>query len=237
MANTSSTDTQTSSISIKNVSKSYRGKRGQISVIEDLSLELDSGRIHAILGPSGCGKSTLLMLTGALLQPDSGAITLDGVNLMELNRSKRAVEQSSLVGFVFQKFHLIPYLSVEENIKLSCLARSVGDADDRCAKLIEKLGLNHRYGHLPSELSSGEQQRVALGRALMNDPKVLIADEPTGNLDRHNADHLMTLLREFSNDGGTVLMATHDHQVADMADQQLPFAKGKFSTTMEKDGE
>jgi ABC-type lipoprotein export system ATPase subunit len=215
-------------IEIQDISKNYRGKRGPISVIKNLSLSLEEGYIHAITGPSGCGKSTLLMLSGALLEPDHGNIHIDGVDLLSLPASKRAVQQSHLVGYVFQKFHLIPYLSVEENIQLSCLARPLEHADERCAELIEQLGLGHRYGHLPSELSSGEQQRVALGRALMNKPKVLIADEPTGNLDRQNAAHLMTCLRQFSDEGGTVFMATHDQQLAQMADRQLPFSNGAF---------
>ena len=219
-------------ILIEKISKSYVGKHGKVSVLENLSLQLSSGQSYAIVGPSGCGKSTLLMLAGGLLEQDEGKITLDGVDLLSLKGSERALKQSQLVGFVFQKFHLIPYLSVEENIQLSCLSRPIEGASQRCEKLMAQLGLEHRCRHLPSELSSGEQQRVALGRALMNQPKVLIADEPTGNLDHDNSELMMNLLNEFSKSGGTVLMATHDQHIAAMADQVLPFSNKGFGSNL-----
>ena len=146
-----------------------------------------------------------------------------------MNGGGRARAQADLVGFVYQQFHLIPYLSIEQNIMTSCLARPVPDAKQRCQELIERLGLEHRRDHIPGKLSSGEQQRVALARALMNRPKVLIADEPTGNLDSENADHLLNLLREFSDAGGLVLMATHDSAVAARADCTYSFANGVVS--------
>lgn len=215
-------------IKIENITKSYKGKEGRISVLENLSLSLEAGKVHAIVGPSGCGKSTLLMLSGGLIHPDSGRILIGETDLFSLSAGERSMRQASLVGFVFQHFHLIPYLNTQQNIMASCLARPVKDAEAHCATLMDRLGLTHRRGHIPAKLSSGEQQRVALGRALMNSPKVLIADEPTGNLDSDNTDQLLGLIREFADDGGLVLMATHDKHVAAFADYEHRFKDGGF---------
>jgi len=213
---------------INNISKSYTGPDGKIQVLRDLSLELDTARIHAMTGPSGCGKSTLLMLCGGLIHPDSGSITIDGQDLLSLGPGERAVRRASLVGFVFQQFHLIPYLNVEQNIMASCVARPVEDAHQRCDDLMKRLRLDHRRGHIPARLSAGEQQRVALGRALMNRPSLLVADEPTGNLDDENTEHLLNLLRDFAQDGGMVLMATHDSAMAGKADYTYVYQDGIF---------
>ena len=218
-----------SDIHIKNLTKGYRAKGRPIPVLTDISLSFEAGKVHALVGPSGCGKSTLLMLCGGLIRPDAGTVLIDGKNLQSMNAGGRALGRADLVGFVYQQFHLIPYLNIEQNIMASCLARPVPDAKRRCQELIERLGLEHRRGHIPAKLSSGEQQRVALGRALMNRPKVLIADEPTGNLDSDNADHLLGLLREFADGGGLVLMATHDSAVAARADRTYGFKNGGVS--------
>lgn len=215
-----------SEMRIAGLTKSYRGEDGEISVLTDVSLSFETGKMHAIVGPSGCGKSTLLLLCGGLIHPDAGSIWIGEENLTAMPARARAKAQAELVGFVFQQFHLIPYLNVEKNILASCLARPVPTAKERCRQLIERLGLGHRLGHIPSRLSSGEQQRVALGRALMNHPRVLIADEPTGNLDRDNTDHLLGLLREFADEGGLVLLATHEPDVAARADHIYGFEKG-----------
>jgi putative ABC transport system ATP-binding protein len=207
-----------SRIEIRDLTKGYRVKGTLVPVLTNVSISFDAGQMHALVGPSGCGKSTFLMLCGGLIHPDAGTVQLDGKELLALRAGGRARAQAELVGFVYQQFHLIPYLNIEQNIMASCLARPVPDAKQRCQELIERLGLEHRRGHIPGKLSSGEQQRVALARALMNRPKVLIADEPTGNLDSENADHLLSLLREFSDAGGLVLMATHDSAVAERAD-------------------
>ena len=215
-------------LSIQNISKNYTGVDGQIQVLKGLSLELDSGRIHAVVGSSGCGKSTLLMLCGGLIHPDSGVITIGGENLLTLSAGECALRRASLVGFVFQRFHLIPYLNVEQNIMASCVARPVENGQERCGELMKRLGLEHRRGHIPARLSAGEQQRVALGRSLMNRPSLLVADEPTGNLDEENTKEILTLLREFADEGGMVLMATHDRSVADIADCKYVYNNGKF---------
>jgi ABC-type lipoprotein export system ATPase subunit len=216
-------------LSIQNINKSYSGRDGRIQVLRDLSLELDAGLIHAITGSSGCGKTTLLMLCGGLIHPDSGSITINGEDILGLNPGECAARRTSLVGFVFQQFHLIPYLDVEQNIMASCVARPVENARERCHDLMKSLRLEHRRGHIPARLSTGEQQRVALGRALMNRPSLLVADEPTGNLDEENGEHLLHLLRAFARDGGMVLMATHDSAMADKADHKYVYRDGLFS--------
>jgi ABC-type lipoprotein export system ATPase subunit len=212
-------------LSIQDISKTYAGADGTIQVLKACSLELDAGKIHAITGPSGCGKSTLLMLCGGLIHPDSGSISVDGESLTELSPLRRAAR----IGFVFQRFHLIPYLNVEQNIMASCVARPVEDAAARCDELLQRLGLEHRRGHIPARLSAGEQQRVALGRALMNRPSLLVADEPTGNLDEENTKLLLGLLRDFTEEGGLVLMATHDSAVASKADYRYVYHEGVFT--------
>ena len=216
-------------LSIQNINKSYPGSDGPIEVLRDLSLELDAGLIHAITGSSGCGKTTLLMLCGGLIHPDSGSITIKGEDLLGRNPDECAAHRTSLVGFVFQQLHLIPYLNVEQNIMASCVARPVEQARERCHDLMKSLRLEHRRGHIPARLSTGEQQRVALGRALMNRPSLLVADEPTGNLDEENGEHLLSLLRAFARDGGMVLMATHDSAMADKADHKYVYRDGLFS--------
>lgn len=212
-------------LSIQDIGKAYAGADGTIQVLKACSLELGGGKIHAITGPSGCGKSTLLMLCGGLIHPDSGSISVDGESLTELSPLRRAAR----IGFVFQRFHLIPYLNVEQNIMASCVARPVEHADERCDDLMQRLGLEHRRGHIPARLSAGEQQRVALGRALMNRPSLLVADEPTGNLDEDNTTLLLGLMRDFTEAGGMVLMATHDRAVAGKADYKYIYQHGVFT--------
>ena len=215
-------------VSIQSISKSYMGADGKIQVLADFSLDLDAGLIHSIVGPSGCGKSTLLMLCGGLIHPDSGSIIIGDTNLLDLSAAECALKRASLVGFVFQRFHLIPYLNVEQNIMASCVARPVEKARERCDELLKRLGLEHRRTHIPGRLSAGEQQRAALGRALMNRPSLIVADEPTGNLDGENTTEILGLLREFADQGGMVLMATHDLPVADIADRKYVYQDGIF---------
>ncbi len=210
-------------LSIQNISKNYLSKSDSIQVLNDFSLEMKPGKVHVIVGPSGCGKTTLLMLCGGLIFPDSGTITINGTNLLNISPGQRAKKRASLVGFVFQRFHLIPYLNVEQNIMASCLARSVENSTQRCDELLQRLGLESRRYHIPAKLSAGEQQRVALGRALMNRPAMLIADEPTGNLDEENAEQLLELLKDFAKEGGTLLIATHDSRVTKIADYKYVY--------------
>jgi ABC-type lipoprotein export system ATPase subunit len=216
-------------LSIKNINKSYSGPEGKVQVLEDFSLDLDAGKIHAFVGPSGCGKSTLMMLCGGLIRQDSGDITIGGESLLNLPERKRAGHRAHLVGFVFQRFHLIPYLNVEQNIMASCVFNPLENGSKRCSELLQQLGLEKRRKHIPEALSAGEQQRVALGRALLHDPPLLIADEPTGNLDEENAILLMNLFHDYTKKGGLVLIATHNMVIANGADAKYTYQKSAFN--------
>ena len=201
------------------ISKKYPGPDGNpIEVLNDADLRLSSGGIHAVVGESGCGKSTFLMICGALLHPDSGTVRIDGQDPFSLNGKGEAVARVGMLGYVFQDFHLIPYLSVEENILASTLTLKNKDMQAECRAITEELGLGHRLQHRPGQLSAGEQQRVAIARALLCKPKVLIADEPTGSLDIENGKGVIKILKDYANKGGLVLLATHNPVVAESAD-------------------
>jgi len=214
-------------LSIQNLSHTYCGPSGPVKVLNELSLSLESGRFIAVQGPSGCGKTTLLLAAGGLLRPTSGEILIAGENPYALSSGARAKFRAAQVGFVFQQFHLIPYLNVLENVLAPSLALPGKSAHSRARELIEQFGLAHRIRHIPSELSTGERQRVALARALLNRPKLLLADEPTGNLDSDNASIVLDHLAAFSSGGGSVLLVTHDPLIAGRAHQIIKMQPGK----------
>lgn len=207
-------------LQLEQISKTYTGKAGQVQALSDVSLNLDAGEFVAVQGPSGCGKTTLLLTAGGLLRPDAGRVLIDGENPYGLDSDARAKFRGRSIGFVFQQFHLVPYLDVLDNVLAPTLALgdSQEDVHQRAWQLIEHLGLTDREHHVPSELSSGERQRAALARALLNKPRLLLADEPTGNLDHQNADAVLGYLKEFADSGGAVLLVTHD-------DRAVPFAQ------------
>lgn len=201
------------------ISKTYSGPDGDpVAVLEDTGMQFDSGGIHAIVGASGCGKSTFLMICGALLHPDRGQVRISGQDPFILDGKGQAIGRAGLLGYVFQDFHLIPYLSVEENILASTLTISKAGMREACIRIASELGLGHRLKHRPGQLSAGEQQRVAIARALLCQPKVLIADEPTGSLDTDNGIAVIHILRDYARSGGLVLLATHNPTVASNAD-------------------
>jgi ABC-type lipoprotein export system ATPase subunit len=213
---------------IDNVHKSYSAARGEVRAVSGLSLSVDAGEFIAVQGPSGCGKTTLLMMAGGLLAPDAGHIRIDGCDPYELSAEQRARFRAQRLGFVFQQFHLVPYLSVLDNVLVPALAAGQSDARQRAMDLIERFGLGHRIDHVPARLSSGERQRTALARALLGRPKLVLADEPTGNLDRDNADAVLEYLGQYAAEGGAVLLVTHDrdaarfaHEVKQMSDARL----------------
>ena len=170
-------------------------------------------------GPSGSGKTTCLLIAGGLLRPDSGRVLVDGHDLHAMTRNQLAAFRSQNIGFVFQQYHLIPYLSVLENILAPEAAQGRTNSDGRGRALAEQFGLEHRLDHTPAELSSGEKQRTALARALLFRPKILLADEITGNLDHVNAQIVLGYLREYVKTGGSVLLVTHDREIARQADR------------------
>ncbi len=217
-------------LQISNISKIYRGNGRQVNALDGISLNVDAGEFVAVQGPSGCGKTTLLLIAGGLLAPDSGQIIVDGQEPYALTPNARADFRGSTIGFVFQQFHLVPYLNVLDNVLAAAIASGRTDAKDRAHQLVSKFGLEPRLHHVPAQLSTGERQRTALARALLNEPKVLLADEPTGNLDRENADAVLGHLTEFTNDGGAVLLVTHDDNAAHRANRTTLIQDGRIAT-------
>ena len=209
-------------LEVRSLSKSFRGPGETVCALADFSLTVAAGEFVAVQGPSGCGKTTLLLAAGGLLQPDRGQVVVAGTDLYALPEEERARIRAAAIGFVFQQFHLVPYLSVLDNVRAPALARQTPDARQRAEQLIEQFGLGHRLHHVPAELSTGERQRTALARALLNRPKLLLADEPTGNLDRESGRAVLGHLADFAQAGGAVLLATHDPRAAEYAHRIVP---------------
>ncbi len=219
-------------IKLKNVSRLYPAQAedstANIKALDDFSLTVDPGEWVSIMGPSGSGKSTLVNLIGCLDRPSTGEIWLDGENVAEISNSDLNRVRAEKIGFVFQQFHLIPYLTAVENIMLAQYFHSMTDQQEALDAL-QRVGLKERAHHLPSQLSGGEQQRVCIARALINDPKIILADEPTGNLDAQNEEIVLRLLREFHQQGRTIVMVTHDPVVARLADRRIELHHGKIA--------
>ena len=211
---------------VTGIEKTYGESPDPVIALGGISLQVDSGEFLAVCGPSGCGKSTLLLIIGLLLRPDAGKLEIAGQDIASLSPGPQASFRAQQVGFVFQDFHLIPYLNVIENVMVPTLARSVDNARGRAEKLLDEMGLAARHDHLPSELSAGERQRAALVRALMLRPPLILADEPTGNLDRDNADCVLTHLARYAEEGGTVVMVTHDEAAMMHAGRRVLMDKG-----------
>jgi len=215
-------------LEVNNVSKTYRGGGREVLALNNVTCSVNAGDFVAVRGPSGCGKTTLLLITGGLLAPDSGGeVLIDGQNPYKLPADKRARFRSSNIGFVFQQFHLVPYLDALDNVMAPAIASGLPDAKGRAHDLLAQFGMQHRLHHVPAQLSTGERQRTALARALLNQPKLILADEPTGNLDQENAEAVLGYLAEFTKDGGGVLLVTHDDAVAQYATQTTNIASGQ----------
>jgi len=216
-------------LELENVCKSYAGPQGTVHALHEVTLSIAAGQFVAVQGPSGSGKTTLLLVAGGLLAPDSGRVVVAGTEPYRLTAEQRARFRATNIGFVFQQFHLVPYLNVLENVLAPSIAAPTPDARARAEELIERFGLTHRVQHVPAELSTGERQRVALARALLNRPKLILADEPTGNLDRANADIVLGHLKEFASSGeGAVLLVTHSDYAASFADRVERLEAGKL---------
>jgi putative ABC transport system ATP-binding protein len=216
-------------LSVKGVTKSFEHKHGKVTAVENASFEINKGEFLAITGPSGSGKSTLLLAMGGMSAPDGGDIMWDNSSVYKWDRKKRAAWRGRSTGFLFQTFNLIPYLTIRENIEL-CLGLSGNKKAEKnsVTGIIEKMNLAHRANHLPGELSVGEQQRAALARALVKNPEIMFADEPTGNLDPENAAQILASLKEISSRGGTVVVVTHDPRISESADRVLKIKDGKI---------
>ena len=214
-------------IHLENVSKVYPRPEGAVYALRELSLDVEPGEFVAVRGPSGCGKSTLLTIVGGLAAPTSGRVIVGGNDLGAMSSPGRSGLRSRQVGFVFQMFHLLPYLTVLENV---AIAEVSGDRA-AAAELLEQFGLADRLRHHPAELSTGQRQRVAIARALVNHPPLLLADEPTGNLDPESSAEVLRLLEGFHREGGTVLLVTHEEQAARYAQRTVLLRDGVLGSS------
>lgn len=208
-------------IQIKNLSKEF----GKVKALDNINLNIYKGEWLAIMGPSGSGKSTLLNILSLMDDPSSGKYILDNEDLEQINEDQKITLRREKIGLIFQQFHLIPYLNALENVMLSQYYHSSVDEEDAKA-VLEKVGLSHRLSHLPSQLSGGEQQRVCIARALINNPEILLADEPTGNLDEANEKIVLETLQKLKNEGKTIVLITHNPELAKFADRTLILQHG-----------
>jgi len=209
-------------IAIENVSKLY----GSVAALQGVHLRVEAGAWLALMGPSGSGKTTLVNLIGCLDQPSSGAVRIDGTDVSSFSRRQLTRFRAEKIGLIFQQFHLVGYLTALENVMLAQHFHSLADEGEARGAL-ERVGLGDRIHHLPAQLSGGERQRVCIARALINDPKIILADEPTGNLDEANEAIVMQLLRDAHRAGRTIVMVTHDPAIACLATQRLQLRHGR----------
>jgi putative ABC transport system ATP-binding protein len=221
-------------LKLQDVKKHYNAPEGMVRALEGASLEVEAGEFVVVQGPSGCGKTTLLLVAGALLSPTEGQILINGQNPYRLSAEERAQLRASTIGFVFQQFHLVPYLTVLENVIAPSLALpkdktlSRDQLRERAEELLQRFNLSDRASHVPADLSTGERQRVALARALLNRPTLLLADEPTGNLDPENAEVVLRHIGDFAGSGGAVLLVTHQDMSRYDASRLVKMNQGKF---------
>ena len=201
---------------------------GEVRALDRVSFEVEAGEWIAIMGPSGSGKTTLINILGGLEHPSAGRVVVDGVEIGRLGERELTRYRADKIGFVFQQFHLIPYLTALENVMLAQYFHSITDEKD-AAKALCRVGLSDRLNHVPAELSGGEQQRVAIARALINHPKLILADEPTGNLDELNEAVVLKLLRELHGAGHTILVVTHSQAIGNLADRRVELEHGRLA--------
>jgi len=224
-------------IQLRDITKSYeRPGEGVLKVLNEIDFKVEKGEFVAIVGPSGSGKSTLMNILGLLDKPDSGDYELVGSQVSSLSAKELARTRNSTIGFVFQQFHLLPRTTAAENVELPLVYsdgdKSGGDTRKKAIDALCRVGLEDRLTHYPSELSGGQQQRVAIARALVNDPDVILADEPTGNLDQESGRQVMDLFRDLNNSGSTILFITHDQQLASQASRVVRIDDGRLSAAV-----
>ena len=219
-------------ISLDHITKTYTGDTGPIVAVDDVSVSVEAGEFVAVVGPSGCGKTTLLLVAGGLLRPEDGEVNIDGTDPYSLSGEQRARFRAEQIGLVFQQFHLVPYLNVLDNVMAPALVTGETSARERAETLVERFGLTDRLGHRPGQLSTGERQRVALARALLNEPRVILADEPTGNLDGDNSEQVLQALKAFTDEGGAVLLVTHDPDAVAFAGRQVMLQGGQLAQSV-----
>ena len=217
-------------LEIKNLCKVYGEGETRVDALKNISFDVDQGEFVAVVGPSGSGKSTLLHILGGVDVPTSGVVRIAGTDIGKLDENKLAIFRRRQIGLIYQFYNLIPILNVEENLTLPILLDGKKPDQKLLEDLVEKLGLSERRSHLPNQLSGGQQQRVSIGRALMNHPALLLADEPTGNLDTENSKEIIALLRKFNRENNqTVIIITHDERIALSADRVITIEDGRIT--------
>ncbi len=216
---------------MENVSKTYRHRGKLVTALDGATLHIPTGDFVSVVGPSGSGKSTLLLMLGGMLSPSQGRVLLGAKSVYDLSPNERAEMRRRKVGFVFQTFNLVPYLSAMENVKVPLFLAKMDEKaqTERATALLDRMGLGDRLDHKPGELSVGQQQRVALARMLANDPDVILADEPTGNLDPETSQQIIGFLEEFNGEGKTIVMVTHDPRAAKRAKRTLRLQSGTIT--------
>lgn len=217
-------------IHLDHIRKSYRKRDQEVIAFHTQALTINKGDYVAIVGPSGSGKTTFLSLLGGMLSPDTGRVWIDGKSLYDLSVAERTQRRRELIGFVFQTFNLVPYLTAIENVQVPLYLAGVPEAEqrERATELLKQVGLADRLDHKPSELSTGQQQRVALARTLANNPRIILADEPTGNLDPTSREMVLSLFDQFIQEGRTIVMVTHDPGAAARSRRQLRLVNGEI---------
>ena len=222
-------------IEIRNLSKYYHLGGEEIRALDDVSLDIDQGEFLSIIGPSGSGKSTLMHILGCLDSPSKGEIRMDGTSIQNASARQLAQIRNQKIGFVFQFFNLLPKLNVLQNVEVPMIYSGVPKRDrrDRAMQALKMVGLDHRTKHRPSQLSGGQQQRVAVARALVNNPKIILADEPTGNLDSTTGEAILGLFRQLSQQGRTIALVTHDPDIAALTPRRIEIRDGKVANREE----
>ncbi|MBM3845668.1 MAG: ABC transporter ATP-binding protein [Verrucomicrobia bacterium] len=222
-------------LELRNVSKIYTLGGEVIRALDDVSLDIDGGEFVSVIGPSGSGKSTLMHILGCLDSPTHGTIQLDGQMIHSASAKQLAHIRNQKIGFVFQFFNLLPKMNVLQNVELPMIYAGISGARrrERAMEMLKMVGLENRARHRPSQLSGGQQQRVAIARGLVNDPRILFADEPTGNLDSHTGEAILELFRELSTKGRTIILVTHDPEIAAVTSRRIEIRDGKIASQVD----
>jgi putative ABC transport system ATP-binding protein len=218
-------------VELRNVSKIYRLGEEEIRALDDVTLDIEDSEFISIIGPSGSGKSTLMHILGCLDSPTAGTIRLDGIMIQDASSRELAAIRNRKIGFVFQFFNLLPKLNIAQNVELPMIYSGVSAKDrrQRAMAALEAVDLANRAKHRPSQLSGGQQQRAAIARALVNNPRIVFADEPTGNLDSHTGDAILQLFRKLSQEGRTIVLVTHDPEIAAVTPRRIEIRDGKIA--------